>query len=95
MANKKVKCKVCGNEYSVRGITRHIKSCKAIKKEYSEGYYKYYTLKIKDIYKTDIFLYINVVSRLILGDLDQFLRDTWLECCNHLRGFGVVDIITH
>jgi len=32
MGNKKVKCNVCGHAYSVRGITRHIKACKAIEK---------------------------------------------------------------
>ena len=87
MANEKVKCNACGNTYSVRGITRHIKACKAIQIEYSEGYQKYYTLKIKDSYMTDFFLYINVVSHLTLGELDQFLRDIWVECCNHLSGF--------
>lgn len=87
MENEKVKCNACGNEYTVRGITRHIKACKAIQIEYSEGYQKYYTLKIKDSYMTDFFLYINVVSHVTLGELDQFLRDIWVECCNHLSGF--------
>lgn len=87
MANKKVKCNACGKEYTARGITRHIKACQAIQEAYLKGYYKYYTLKIKDVYKTDFFLYINVVSHLTLGELDQFLRDIWLECCNHLSGF--------
>jgi len=87
MANKKVKCKVCGNEYTVRGITRHIKSCKAIQKDYSKGIYKYYTLKINDFYRSSFFLYVSAVSHLTLGQLDQFLRDIWVECCDHLSCF--------
>jgi len=88
MANKKVKCKVCGNEYTVRGITRHIKSCKAIQEKYSKGIYKYYTLKIKDAYSSSFFLYVSAVSHLTLEELDQFLRDIWVECCGHLSCFN-------
>ncbi|MGM0379809.1 MAG: IS1096 element passenger TnpR family protein [Bacillota bacterium] len=85
--SEKVKCNVCGKEYTNRGITRHLKSCPEIHKNDSEGNYKYYTLKIKDVYKTNFFLFINVSSEITLGQLDQFLRDIWVECCDHLSSF--------
>jgi len=88
MENNKVKCNGCGKEYSVRGITRHLKSCKAIKNDYLDGFNKYYVLKIRDAYRKEFFIYVNVLGRLTLEDLDQFLRDIWVECCDHLSCFS-------
>lgn len=85
--SEKVKCNACGKEYTTRGITRHLKSCPEIHKNDSNGMYKYYTLKIRDVYEKYYFLYINVSAEITLGQLDQFLRDIWLECCNHLSSF--------
>jgi len=32
---------------------------------------------------------VAVPKNLTLGDLDQFLRDAWLECCGHLSEFTI------
>jgi hypothetical protein len=40
-------------------------------------------------YNSDYWLYVEMPSTATLRDLDQFLRDTWLECCGHLSAFKI------
>lgn len=34
-------------------------------------------------------MFIAIPKKLSIGDLDEFLRDTWLECCCHLSEFKI------
>jgi len=36
----------------------------------------------------EMFLHLLVRGSLTMKRIDQFLRDIWLECCDHLSGFG-------
>jgi len=40
-------------------------------------------------YDKDYWLYITIDINCTLQDLDQFLRDIWVECCGHLSAFEI------
>jgi len=42
---------------------------------------------IKGHYASEYWLHLKVASNAKLKDLDQFLRDIWLECCGHMSAF--------
>jgi hypothetical protein len=86
-------CRLCGNTYQKRGLTRHLKTCipkhldqlQSPKKRarpapafhlFVAGYGPY-------------FLHLMVSGKATLGDLDDFLRGIWLECCGHLSAFTI------
>lgn len=86
-------CRFCLKKYSGAGIGRHLAACKTrkdqnaleIKKERKK--YKIYHLKIFD-YKW-YWLHIEIPASATLGDLDDFLRGIWLECCGHMSEFTI------
>lgn len=89
----KGKCYSCGNIYSGRGLTRHIKSCKDLqnKLQSEQGEDIYFMLRIRGKYNKSFFLYLDIKGEAIFDELDQFLRDIWLECCNHLSDIRIND----
>jgi hypothetical protein len=90
--NFKGKCYSCGNVYSKRGMTRHIKSCQKLKERLQQGQKEeemYFMLRVQAKYNKRYFLYLDIKHEAFLAELDQFLRDIWLECCNHLSEFKV------
>ncbi len=56
-----------------------------------EGKTNYFMIKVEGFYNKDYWLYIQVKDNATLSDLDSFLRDIWLECCNHLSAFNIGD----
>lgn len=40
-------------------------------------------------YLPEYWMHLSVPVNTTLGDLDQFLRDIWLECCRHLSAFTI------
>lgn len=86
----KGKCYACGNVYTKRGMRHHLKSCKKLKEKFREcGENKYFMIRIKAKYAKQFFLYLDIKANVKLSELDQFLRDIWLECCNHLSCFKI------
>lgn len=82
------KCRVCGETYSRRGISQHLKSC--VEKNRSEENNQTHLYHIKAQSPTPVFwLHFEVESNANLGIVDQFLRDIWLECCGHLSSFTI------
>src|SRR5260370_19281758 len=37
-------------------------------------------------------MHLELPANATLADLDDFLRDTWLECCGHLSEFTIKDV---
>lgn len=90
--NTKGKCRFCNKEFSRVSIIRHLSSCKARKNELESNHGKktgYYELFITDKYLKDYWLVIEIDETLKLKDLDQFIRDIWVECCGHLSSFTI------
>ena len=89
----KGKCKYCGKEYAKGYMLRHLSSCKErmAKLDMETGSKKcgYFELVIEGKYETAYWLVIEMCEDATLKDLDDFLRDIWLECCGHLSSFEI------
>ncbi|MEG1254944.1 SEC-C metal-binding domain-containing protein [Clostridium sp.] len=92
----KGKCYYCNKELGKSGVTRHIKSCSEIREyisgntEESRSTKEKFLIEVNFKYEpSEYWLYINVDEDCTLKELDQFLRDIWLECCGHLSCFTI------
>ena len=86
-------CKYCGKEYTRGGMLRHLAACKTreavLANEKTKTKCGYFRMVISDRFDNDYWLIIEINENAKLKDLDQFLRDIWLECCGHLSGFEI------
>lgn len=86
-------CRFCGKEYTKSGMIKHLKACKereaeqqpVSKKKRTGGY----DLAIAGRYNSDYWLIVEIRENATLEDLDQFIRDIWVECCGHLSCFKI------
>ena len=78
-------CYLCGESYTKRGMSRHLRSCLP---EPSDGTTMYH-LRIAGAQRPDYWLHLLAEAETLLSDLDSFLREVWLECCGHLSAFTV------
>ena len=91
----KGRCRYCQAEYTKAGMIRHTAACKERIKEMGKGtsvkqkQCGYFTLSITGKYDRDYWLIIECRENAALQDIDQFLRDIWLECCGHLSAFNI------
>lgn len=86
-------CKYCGKEYTRGGMLRHLASCKERADRLSDENAKtkcgYFQVVISGKYDKEYWLIIEISENTTLKELDQFLRDIWLECCGHLSAFEI------
>ena len=86
-------CKYCGKEYTRGGMLRHLSSCPKradrLKSEAAKSVCGYFQIVITGKYDSDYWLIVEVNENSTLKELDQFLRDIWLECCGHLSAFEI------
>ncbi len=93
----KGQCKYCKKEYAQTGITRHLQSCKerqkVIKQEIAQSkrLVPIYHLRIQGTHLPFYWLNVEIAGKSTLAELDQFLRDIWVECCGHLSAFQIKD----
>jgi hypothetical protein len=85
----KGKCLFCGETFAKAGINRHLQThLKQKAKENAAG--KSYLVKVESNPRwgsSSYFLSLWVNGSATMGDIDQFLRDIWLECCGHMSAF--------
>lgn len=84
-------CKYCGKEYTRTGMVKHLVACKERAKqcESAKEKAKYFELVLYGKYDKDYWLIIQIKENATLKDLDQFIRNIWVECCGHLSAFEV------
>lgn len=86
-------CKYCGKEYTRGGMLRHLSSCKkrklCLEKEAGKRRCNYFQIVIYGKYAKDYWLIIETSENTMLNELDQFIRDIWVECCGHLSAFEI------
>src|SRR5687767_11955453 len=79
-------------------MTRHLESCEKRKNFYIEMNKKLKNLSQSNIvfllsvysnYYLEYWMFVEVDGRSKLKVIDNFLRDTWLECCGHLSSFTI------
>lgn len=86
-------CKYCGREFTRSGIMRHLITCKERRAvlEAETGGRKacYYLLLISAKYDRNYWMTVEIREDVLLKDLDQFIRNIWVECCGHLSAFQI------
>lgn len=82
-------CKYCGKEYTRSGMVKHLVSCKERIRvlEQAKETTAWYELALYGKYDKDYWLVIQIKESATFKDLDQFIRDIWVECCGHLSAF--------
>ena len=92
----KGKCRICGNEFESRVMTRHISSClekETLSKGIPKKTERIFEIHITDKYDKTYWMYIEMNETEPLLSLDKFLRGIWCECCGHLSNFTICGII--
>jgi hypothetical protein len=83
------KCFFCGKTFAKAGINRHLQThLKQKAKENAAG--QSYLVKVETNPRygsSPYFLSLWVDGRATMKNIDDFLRDIWLECCGHLSAF--------
>jgi len=88
-------CNFCNQVVAKSGMTRHLKSCKArqaanaIPPSGKLSTTNLLHLSIEGTYANMYWMHIEIPASAKLTQLDQFLRDIWLECCGHLSQFEI------
>jgi hypothetical protein len=88
-------CNLCGETFNKAGMSRHITACRksrTLKKLEGRGKARktnLFHLMVGGTYAPVFWLHLSVPVDATLRDLDQFLRDIWLECCGHLSAFTI------
>ena len=81
------KCLFCNQMFDQNEIGKHIdKHLTQMEKEDKDKITKSYHHIIVEA--AEMFLHILVKSGAKMADIDNFLKDIWLDCCGHLSGFG-------
>ena len=76
-------------------MTRHLQSCLSktgINPEPTNGpspSLKFFHLLVEGHHLPQYWMHLKVSSHARFEDLDNFLRDIWLECCGHLSAFSI------
>ena len=87
-------CNVCGQTYNKAAMTNHLKACLRTHQTSQEAdkKQKTYVLSVDGDWRPEYWMYLEAPASATLGRLDQFLRDTWLECCGHLSAFTIGNV---
>ena len=89
-------CKYCGKEYTKGGMLRHLASCQKrkirLERESTKTRCGYFQVVIYAKYDKDYWLIIEISENATLKDLDQFIRNIWVECCGHLSAFDIAGV---
>lgn len=86
-------CSYCGAEIAVGGINKHLAGCRERlsvieKAEQGPGTPDVlFHLHVKDAYRSEYWLDLEIAGTRTLNDIDKYLRAIWLECCGHLSQF--------
>src|SRR5262245_11137783 len=88
-------CQLCNAVVTKAGMTRHLAKCLASpapttapgKGRPRKG--KLFHLLAQGKYNPWYWLHLEIPATATLRDLDDFLRDIWLECCGHLSAFHI------
>lgn len=89
-------CSFCKESFNKTVITRHLTACrshetrsKAVSLHSKPRATRFFHLIVQGRYSPGYWMHLEIPRDATLKDLDQFLRDTWLECCGHLSSFVI------
>jgi len=79
------KCQLCDASVSKRQMVRHLADC-----AYPDAKDVAAVAQIRvDVPRSPFWLDLDIKMNATMRQLDDFLRDIWLECCGHLSSFNV------
>ena len=81
------KCLFCKQSFEKKAMAAHLDSCKKI--ESAPPKTGVFRILAEGYYKPEYWLYFDIRADATLIEMDQFLRDIWLECCGHLSAFMI------
>ncbi len=82
-------CNLCGGTFAKASMTKHLKACQQAHASTGEKKQKTFWLTVAGTSRPEYWMHLDVPASARLADLDQFLRDIWLECCGHLSAFTI------
>ena len=89
-------CEFCKEEIVKGKMTQHLKACKQRRKEITildadstKQKTKLLSLLIEGKYNPQYWMRIELPASEPLQTLDNYLRDMWVECCEHLSAFTI------
>ena len=83
-------CENCGKIVPKSAMLKHIKGC-MVKPEAEEGQ-RCFLISVQGLQDPNYFLYLSVRADAPLKDLDDYLRNIWLDCCSHMSQFSIVKL---
>jgi hypothetical protein len=91
-------CSFCGETFTTRTIKRHLTQCTKrqeaevkLAKSKKARTLPLYQLQVEGLgFFGKYWMTIELPAEAALRNLDQFLRDIWLECCGHMSAFTIV-----
>ena len=88
-------CVYCGAAYALGGMLKHLTACPqrqaaitAASETAGAKKETLYLMRVRDVYVSDFWLFLEVLGSSTLQELDQYLRAIWLECCGHMSQFS-------
>jgi len=86
-------CALCGSNFESSEMSKHLKSCRS-KRDVSanaerEKDRKLFHIVVEGADSPEYWMHLEASTDATLADLDGFLRDIWLECCDHLSAFEI------
>lgn len=88
-------CIYCQGEFEKSKMTQHLKFCKSrvakmkAQNVGDEPKVKLLHLSVEGTYLPIYWVHLEIPADHTFYDLDDFLRETWVECCDHLSEFRV------
>src|SRR5205823_2319437 len=88
-------CNFCHAEFDKAKMTQHLKHCKQRKAQLeaenaqTAEKTKIFHVIVEGRYLPMYWMHLEMPTDTTLADLDDFLRATWLECCDHLSAFKI------
>ncbi len=89
-------CELCGATVTRRSMTQHLQGC--VQNEQAErdatgkdgtAKARYFHITAQGQYQPQYWLHIEARADATLADLDDLLRQVWVECCGHLSVFHI------
>ncbi len=89
-------CNFCNGEFDKAKMTQHLKHCKqraaAIAASTEDGAkqkQRLFHILAEGRYNPQYWMHLEIPASESLFTLDGFLRDIWVECCDHLSAFEI------
>ncbi len=84
-----MRCNSCGQVFGKVAIKKHLERCVVKEGKGNAADTIVFWIRVQGYYQKEYCMYLDISANASLNDLDQFLRDTWLECCGHLSMFKI------